>query len=274
MLNYHRMLDTLKSIERKKRSSSSYLIALVLVAFVTGALSHQIWLSLAPEAAPNSVSGKRKLLSELDAQAKVLASRNLALIIEQEANKNLQEMFSEQLVRQKALEKELAFYRSVMVADAEVEGVMIHNVEINAGILPEQQQLRVILTQQQKRKANLKVVVDAVFIGIMDDKVTELTLSKLLGKKNSIDFKYFHIMDSDFILPDGFELQRVKVKVLVKSSRGVKGGEIEQVFNIADIASLTTEVTDNQKEPRVILEQNSQVSDNSPQKTEVRGSND
>ena len=104
--------------------------------------------------------------------------------------------------------------------------------------------------------------------------MTELTLSKLLGKKNSIDFKYFHIMDSDFILPDGFELQRVKVKVLVKSSRGVKGGEIEQVFNIADIASLTTEVTDNQKEPRVILEQNSQVSDNSPQKTEVRGSND
>ena len=274
MLNYHRMLDTLKAIERKKRSSSSYLITLVVVAFITGAISHQIWLSFAPEATPNSVSGKRKLLSELDMQAKVLASRNLALTIEQEANNNLQQMFSEQLVRQKALEKELAFYRSVMVADAEVEGVMIHNVEINAGILPEQQQLRVVLTQLQKRKVNLKVVVDAVFIGVMDDKVAELTLSQLLGTKNNIDFKYFHIMDSDFILPDGFELQRIKLKVRVKPARGVKGGEIEQVFNIADIAPITIEVTDNQKEPRVILEQNSQVSDNSPQKTEVRGSND
>lgn len=240
MLNYHRLLDKLKVIERKKRASSSYLITLVLIAFVTGALCHQIWLSFAPEAAPNSASGKRKLILELDLQAKALASRNLALTIEQEANKNLQQMFSDQLIHQKSLEKELSFYRSLMVPDAEVEGVIIHGVELNRGILPKQSQLRVILTQQKKRQANLTVTVDADFIGIQNNQVSEFNLTKLTDKKYNIDFKYFHIMDVDVTLPEGFTLQRINVKVKVKPSRGIKGGEVEQVYSIEDITSTDT----------------------------------
>ncbi|UCX05585.1 DUF6776 family protein [Shewanella glacialimarina] len=240
MLNYHRLLDKLKVIERQKRASGTYLITLVLIAFITGALCHQIWLSFAPEAAPNSESGKRKLILELDLQAKALASRNLALTIEQEANKNLQQMFSDQLIHQKNLEKELSFYRSLMIPDAEVEGVLIHGVELNRGILPEQQQLRVILTQQQKRQANLTVSIDADFIGVQNNQVSELNLTKLTDKKYNIDFKYFHIMEVDVTLPDSFTLQRVRIKVKVKPARGIKGGVVEQVYNIEDIVSTGT----------------------------------
>jgi hypothetical protein len=49
------------------------------------------------------------------------------------------------------------------------------------------------------------------------------------------------------------------VKVKVAARRGVKGGEIEQVYNVPELLM-------GEKELRVILEQNSQVKDNSLQK--------
>ncbi|MFT6978444.1 MAG: hypothetical protein ACJAZA_002182 [Shewanella psychromarinicola] len=256
MLNYHRWLDRLQVLGRKNRTSSIYLISLMLVCFLLGAISFNLWLSFAPEATPNSVSGKRKLLQELDTQAQALASRNLALSIAENANKEMQQMFSRQLTEQKALEKELAFYRSVMVTDADVEGVAIHGVEMSQGVLPEQYQLRLILTQLQKRKMKVKARASVMLLGVQNDHPVELSLSKLVNNKLDFEFNYFQIMDTDFVLPSGFNLQRISVKVKVSASRGVKGGEIEQTFNVPELLM-------GEKELRVILEQNSQVKDNS-----------
>ncbi|MDD8059480.1 MULTISPECIES: DUF6776 family protein [Shewanella] len=256
MLNYHRWLDRLQVLQHKNRTSSKYLISLMLASFLLGALSYNLWLSFAPETTSNSASGKRKLLQQLDEQAQVLASRNLALSIAENANKEMQDMFSRQLTDQKALEKELAFYRSVMVTDADVEGVAINAVELSQGITAEQFTLRIVLTQLQKRKAKVKAQAEVMLIGIENDQTKELSLDKLLNKKLDFEFNYFQIMDSDFALPDGFNLQRIAVKVKVKASRGVKGGEIEQVYNVPELLM-------GEKELRVILEQNSQVKDNS-----------
>jgi len=256
MLNYHRWLDRLQVLERKNRTSSIYLIGLMVVCFLLGAISFNLWLSFAPEATPNSASGKRKLLQELETQAQALASRNLALSIADNANKEMQEMFSQQLSAQKALEKELAFYRSVMVTDADVEGVAIHGVELSQGVAPEQYQLRLILTQLQKRKVKVKTNATVLLLGTLNSGPAELSLSELINKKLDFEFNYFQIMDSDFVLPSGFNLQRIMVKVKVAASRGVKGGEIEQVFNVPELLM-------GEKELRVILEQNSQVKDNS-----------
>lgn len=262
MFNLPRWLDNLLSIERQQRTSGHYLIALLIVAFILGAISHQIWLSFAPEATPNSTSAKRKLQAQLQQQATTLASRNLALSIEQEANKNLQAMFSDQLVRQKELEKELAFYRSLMVPNQEVEGVVIHTVELAPAMLPKQQHLKVILTQLNKRKTNLKVNLDAELIGSQGNEVTQYKLSQLNKQKYTLDFKYFDVFETDFSLPDGFNLQRIKIKLVVKSARGIKGGEIEQVFSIADI---TSDLTNDKNDSSIILEQTTQVLDNPEQ---------
>ncbi|MGX9463266.1 DUF6776 family protein [Shewanella sp. A14] len=256
MLNYHRWLDRLQVLERKNRTSSKYLIGLMAISFLLGAVSFNLWLSFAPEATPNSASGKRKLLQQLEAQSQVLASRNLALSIAENANKEMQDMFSGQLIEQKELEKELAFYRSVMVTDADVEGVAIHGVELSQGGIPQQYQLRLVLTQLQKRKAKVKARAEVMLIGMQNGQVTELSLDKLLNKKLDFEFSYFQIMDTDIIVPTEFSLQKITVKVKVKASRGVKGGEIEQTFNVPELLM-------GEKELRVILEQNSQVKDNS-----------
>ena len=235
MLNYHRWLDRLQVLERKNRTSGIYLTGLMIVAFLLGAITFNLWLSFAPETTLNSVSGKRKLLQELKTQAQVLASRNLALSIAENANKEMQDLFSDQLIEQKKLEKELAFYRSVMVTDADVEGVAIHGVELSQGMVPEKYQLRLILTQLKKRKSTVKAHAKVMLLGIQNGKVTEISLNKLMNKKFDFEFKYFQIMDADITLPTGFNLQRILVKVKVRPSRGVKGGEIEQIFNVPEL---------------------------------------
>ena len=92
-------------------------------------------------------------------------------------------------------------------------------------------------------------------------------MNKLTGSKLEFDFRYFQVIDTKVTVPAGFSLQQVKVKVLVPSSRWTKNSQTEHVYSALSYYRV-------KKNHGVILEQNSQVKDNLPQKTDVRGSND
>ncbi|QSX38012.1 DUF6776 family protein [Shewanella sedimentimangrovi] len=267
MGNYHRWLDRLQVMERKFRPSSWYLSALMLVAFVLGALSYHSWLAL--DNTPISLGGgkSKQLAAQLTEQAQQLASRNLELALERDANDRLKQMFAEQHQQQKALERELAFYRAIMAPGENADGVSIHGLELLPGLQPGSQKLKLVLTQLQKRKQALKGRVEATLIGLRDNKPTELDISKAGGKFSGFEFRYFQVLESELLVPADFELKRVRVKVIVPASRWSKGAQTEQEFSLP-------ELLEGQKEAGIILEQNSQVTDNSAQNTEVRGSND
>jgi hypothetical protein len=256
MLNYHYWLDRLQALERRYMTNRRYLALLCFVMFLLGGISYRIWLDYAPDETQYSTSGKRKLIEALELQSQALASKNLALAIEQEANTAMQTMFSEQLTQQKTLEKELAFYRSVMAPENSAEGVAIHGLELVAGLTPERYQLRLILTQLQKRKLNVQGQALLTFIGMQDGKRKEYSLGQLTDKKFNFSFKFFQILETDISLPKGFTLARIKVNTKVRAGRGNKAASMEQVFEAKDIFP-------DEKELGVILDQNSQVMDNS-----------
>ncbi|MBB1270888.1 DUF6776 family protein [Shewanella sp. SR44-3] len=256
MLNYHRWLDRLQALERQYANPRVYLAALCVVFFLLGNLSYRFWLDFAPEETQYSTSIKRKLTLELERQIQETASKNLALAIEQEANTEMQKMFAQQLAQQKALEKELAFYRSVMAPEANAEGLAIHALELIPGLVANRYQVRLILTQLQKRKFSLRGTAQLVFIGLVDGKRSEISLDKLTKTKFDFSFQYFQILDAEINLPANFILGRVELKAKVRSGRGNKAATISQGFD-------ANELLGSEKEPGVILEQNSQVKDNS-----------
>ncbi|NMH65759.1 DUF6776 family protein [Shewanella salipaludis] len=267
MLNYHRWRDRLQVLERKFRPSSLYLSLLVLVAFTLGGLScYQLLTSEQPLLQHNS-DKVQKLLAQVQEQAQQLASRNLELAVEREANNHMQQMFAEQLQQQQELQHELGFYRSIMAPENNAEGVAIHGLELTPGLLAGQYRLKLILTQLQKRRQKIKGKGELTLMGIQEGEPLELSLSQLMDGKLNFDFRYFQVLEAEFSLPEGFNLQRILAKVIVPSSRWTKGSQTEQSFDAAELLQ-------GEKEPRVILEQNSQVKDNLPQQTEVRGSND
>ncbi|MCG9745526.1 DUF6776 family protein [Shewanella sp. Isolate8] len=305
MPNYHRWVDRMQVLERKIRPSSVYLFCLVIVAFLLGVLTWDLWSANHSVTQTHSTAKEAELRQALKEQAEVLASRNLELSLEREANSNMQKMFLEQHQKQKSLDRELAFYRSIMAPEHQADGVAIHGLEMTPGPLANQFQVKLVLTQLQKRKQALKGQAKLAFVGVQQGKMVNLPLSALTDAKFAFSFRYFQTLEAQITLPTGFELSRVETEVIVPASRWSKGAKAQQSFSAQEL--LATPEPDSEvgarsggepnaieepqadeayapaeegegsqisTEPRLLLEQNSQVSDNSAQQTDVRGSND
>ena len=267
MPNYHRWLDRLQVIERQIRPSSVYLLLLLLVSFALGALSYDVAkLHYQPKAEVKADKSDQYIL-QLQQQAQTLAARNIELALEREANNNMQAMFVEQNVKQNELERELAFYRSVMAPENIADGVAINALEIEPSLEPRQYRIKLVLTQLEKRKRSLSGRSEVTLIGLQDGKTLTLKLSDLTDASFKFKFRYFQVLEGEFTLPEGFSLSRVKAKVIVPASRWTKGSQTEQEYNAQDLLV-------DEKEQGIILEQNGQVLDNSAQQTDLRGSND
>ncbi|MCZ4336178.1 DUF6776 family protein [Shewanella colwelliana] len=304
MPNYHRWVDRMQVVERKIRPSSVYLFFLVLVAFFAGVLTWEIWSSQHQVVQVNTDGREVEISQALTEQAEVLAARNLELSLEREANQNMQAMFLEQHQKQKELDRELAFYRSIMAPEHQADGVAIHGAEMSAGLLPQQYRVKLVLTQLQKRKQGLKGRAELNFVGLQGGKVVSLPLSALTEDKFNFSFRYFQVLETVVTFPEDFEFSRLEAKVIVPASRWSKGATAEQSFTAQELlpkpevldselssealqvlqldsaamaetqAEVNANSSQNSQQPRLLLEQNGQVSDNSAQQTDVRGSND
>ena len=237
MPNYHRWVDRMQVIERKIRPSSVYLLLLVLVAFAIGGLSMSLWFDQNQPKKQSNTEEVDKWAKELNAQAQILASRNLELVLERESSEQMQQMFAEQHHKQRELERELRFYRSIMAPENNADGVSIEAVEFTPSLLPRQYRLQLILTQLQKRKQSLKGKSSITLVGVQQGKVVELDVATLMDSKEVFDFnfRYFQILDAEITLPEGFELSRVRAKVKVPSSRWTKGSEAEVEYSVEQL---------------------------------------
>ncbi|ABV35705.1 conserved hypothetical protein [Shewanella sediminis HAW-EB3] len=235
MPNYHRWIDRMQVIERKFRPSSLYLCLLVLVAFTLGGVSYNLWSEHNLPVVKSNTEQTDTLVKQLKSQAQVMASKNLELTIEKEANDKMQQLFSVQHKKQRELERELSFYRSIMAPENNADGVSINGLELTPNLLPRQYRVKLILTQLKKRKQSLKGKAEIKLVGVQDGEAVELDLAKLTNVQLSFKFRYFQILDAEFTLPEGFELSHLKTKVIVPSSRWTKGSQAEVEFAAVDL---------------------------------------
>ncbi len=218
-------------VGRENRPSKVYLLLLIIVAFLAGGLAWEFWSSQHSGECEHSSERETELSQALSTQAEVLAARNLSLSVEREAHSKMQQMFAQQHQKEKELQRELAFYRSIMAPEHQADGVAIHGLEMTPSLLNNQYRLKLILTQLQKRKQGLKGRVELSFVGLKQGEVTTIPLSALVDGKLNFSFRYFQVLDTELILPEDFELSRVEVKVVVSSSRAT----VEQSFSVQEL---------------------------------------
>ncbi len=236
MPNYRSWLHRLQVMHLKYRASSRYLSLLVPLAFLLGA-GVTFMLISSDEPVVKHIGGKsQRLTVELEEQTQALAARNLELSVEREANAQMQDMFAKQMKKQKELEHELALYRSIMSSDDDnAEGISIYGVEMTPGALANEYQFKLILTQLQKRKQAIQGRAELTLIGMQEGQSVELSVNKLTGSKLEFDFRYFQVIDTMVMVPAGFNLSQVKVKVIVPSSRWTKNSQIEQAYSVPEL---------------------------------------
>lgn len=119
------------------------------------------------------------------------------------------------------LKEELAFYRGIISPKDTSKGLKMQDFELSLGIMPRNYHFKVVLTQilnnRNLARGNLLFEV----VGVLKGEQKSYTLDKLSdskGKGPAFRFKYFQILEGDFMLPEGFEPIKVNLTVKPKTS--------------------------------------------------------
>ena len=242
MANYERWRSRLQVMERKYLPLNRYLFLVIVISLVLGAIGSYGYHDVLP-AKINKSAKLEKLKQENSKHLKTIASKNLELNLEKEANANMEVMFVEQRNKLKDLERELAFYRSIMAPEKAAQGVSIYDLTLEPSILSEQYDLTLILTQQKKRRRSLTGSVELTLIGIKDGKEVTQSINKLVSEKFKFKFRFFQMLETRLSFPKGTDWKQVRVKVKVPASRWSSAEETERTFDMKQLLADDSENT-------------------------------
>ncbi len=119
------------------------------------------------------------------------------------------------------LKEELAFYRGIVSPNDSSKGLKLQDFILNRGTQPRQYHFKVVLTQVLNSgsvaRGNLQFEVE----GLHQGETRRYTLSQMSDSKEedgpSFRFKYFQILEGEFMLPEEFEPIKVNLTVKPKS---------------------------------------------------------
>lgn len=174
--------------------------------------------------------------TELQQQHQVrLAETELKLRIELQSQRETLSTMA-QLHRDNAeMDKELAFFRSIMAPETIVDGVVVHDFVLDETNDPRRLRYQLVLTQQKVRKRYGKGKVSISIEGSLDGKAHSVDLASLDSEnpKFGYSFRYFQEFSGELLLPENFVPEQFVVRLNAKQNRGSNA----TVFPIAQLIS-------------------------------------
>jgi len=177
----------------------------------------------------NTLKQQKKQLDALylkqASQTGKINTLKIELKFEQLANKNAQITLKNKEEQHYQLKKQLAFYEKIMAPEKEINGVVIDNVKISARLSSSHYSFQVTLVQQLLKKRYAKGYIELDVVGSLNNKSSRIKLndiSTLIKKNLSFSFKYFQIIEGDFILPEGFVPETLQLSVVLTKNRWQK----------------------------------------------------
>jgi hypothetical protein len=176
-------------------------------------------------AASDAMTALQLQITELNQQQSTLREANAVLErsgqIERQAYKQLEGAVTGLQDEILELKEELAFYRGIVSPKDATKGLKIQDFELSKGIQPGQYHFKVVLTQVLNNgtvaRGNLRFEVE----GLQKGEQKLYTLEQMSDSKSksgpAFHFKYFQILEGDFMLPEEFEPIKVNLTVKPKS---------------------------------------------------------
>ncbi len=181
-------------------------------------------------AASDTYTALHLQIAELEQHQSTLREQNAVLErsgqIERQAYKQLEGAVTGLQDEILELKEELAFYRGIVSPTDFTKGLIIQDFELIQGALPRHYSYKVVLTQVLNNgtvaRGNLHFEVE----GVLKGEQKRYTLDQMSDTKEksgpSFRFKYFQILEGEFILPEGFEAIKVNLTVTPKSKAHTK----------------------------------------------------
>ena len=144
--------------------------------------------------------------------------------------------------REKALQKDIAFYQQVMAPELTQQGFVIDAFNVEKTLSDRVYRFELVMMQREKIKNTLKGSLDITLVGSEAGKSKQYALKSLLVDPEQVlafGFKYFQILDGQIKLPEGFQPERILVQSEIFQFNRKKG-ELHSVFDWTLVNTLST----------------------------------
>jgi cell division protein FtsB len=174
------------------------------------------------------VAALRKDLREQQAAADELR-RQIAVLetsreIDRETYARVEANLTELQGRIQSQEEELAFYRGIVSPKDGVAGLRIESLDVVPADEENRYSLRLVLVQAIVHNRRATGSVKVVLEGMRGGQTVSMDLTDLVVDRHAYDttyeFRYFQGLETDFVVPAGFEPQRVTVEISPTEPRG------------------------------------------------------
>ncbi|MGB0936357.1 MAG: DUF6776 family protein [Colwellia sp.] len=218
--------------------SAVFLLVLILLCFFSGYRVGNYYHDFHTETLNKQKVRLEALYAEQEESSKRIHTLEVELAIEQLANQRSQVLLKDFSEKNYEVKKDLAFYEKVMSPGKDSTGLVIDNIKIVPMESEHKYHFEVALVQHQVIKRYAKGHINLKLIGSINNKATTLSLksvSKLDAKALNFSFKYFQILDGDFILPENFKLDKVKLEAVLVKTKWQKYQKVEKTYNAVEI---------------------------------------
>lgn len=178
------------------------------------------------------------LYAEQEQNYKRIHTLEVELAVEQMANQRSQVLLKDFSEQNYEVKKDLAFYEKVMSPGKGSAGLVIESLKITPLASENHYQFEVALVQHQAIKRYAKGYIELNLLGSKQSKQINLPLksiSKVDKKDLNFSFKYFQILTGDFILPEGFTLDKINLSAILVKSKWQKYQKIDETYHLADV---------------------------------------
>lgn len=176
----------------------------------------------------HAVSGYESRLADAKAANEELR-RQLAILktsqnIDKETYSRVEANLADLQARIQSQEEELAFYRGIVSPKDGVTGLRIESLEVMPTDAERHYALRLVLVQAIGHSRQVAGTVKLRIDGMRDGQSASLDLTDLVAPDSNFDtayqFRYFQGLDTEFVLPAGFDPDRIQVEISPTEPRG------------------------------------------------------
>ena len=117
--------------------------------------------------------------------------------------------------REKALQKDIAFYQQVMAPELTQQGFVIDAFNVEKTLSERVYRFEIVMMQREKIKNTLKGNLDITLVGSESGMSKQYSLKSLLVDPEQalvFGFKYFQVLDGQILLPEDFQPERILVQ--------------------------------------------------------------
>ena len=213
--------------------SAALLFAIIIISLFSGYRIGNYYHGYQIQTLEQQKSRLDVLYQKLVEKTQRINTLEVELEVERMANQRSQKMLKTIEQEHAQVKKDLAFYEKVMAPEKQANGLVIDGINLTKTESPNHYRFEVVLVQQLLRKRYAKGFVELSITGSLNDKPTNIPLTKLstLTKKDlSFSFQYFQNISGELTLPENFIAEKINVSAILPKSKWQAYNRIDESY--------------------------------------------